>query len=119
MRVFGEAQHMHIIGKDANKRNALRFINDNIKLFLSQNMEVDGMLPIVFGNNVNDLALFRQANEMNGIGVLVKNAKDSYSIPEEEIDSYIIKAQQPFGYGIKEAIPEVVRQLHLIASFPV
>ncbi|MGH7203336.1 MAG: HAD hydrolase family protein [Candidatus Levyibacteriota bacterium] len=114
MRVFGEPQHMHIIGKDAHKGNALQFINDNIKLFLSQSTEVDNMLPVVFGNNVNDVPLFKQAHDMNGIAVLVKNAKGGYSVPEKEIEPYILKAQQPFGYGIAEVIPQVLKNLQLM-----
>ena len=110
MRVFGEPHHMHIIGKEANKGNALAFINDNIKLFLPDSA---GILPIVFGNNVNDLPLFKQAEEMNGIGVLVKNAHDRYSVPLGQIDPSILKAQKSFGYGIADSIPHILTTLNL------
>src|SRR5205807_3422437 len=34
IRVFGKPNHLQLIGKDADKGMAIRFIHDNIRLFL-------------------------------------------------------------------------------------
>ena len=113
IRYFGRPQYLHLVGADAHKGTALQFINDNFQLFMPHDSEVDGILPVVFGNNENDLVLFEKAREMNGLGVLVKNIRGGYSVPEDKIDDSIIKATQPYGHGITEAIPQIIAELKL------
>lgn len=113
IRYFGRPQYLHLVGADAHKGTALQFINDNIKLFMPSDTGIDGILPIVFGNNENDLVLLQKAREMGGIGVLVMNVRGGYSVPEEKLDRSIMKATKPYGHGITEAIPHVLEALKL------
>lgn len=113
LRLVGTPHHAHILGKGANKGTAIKFINDNIDLFLPSDNNINGILPIVFGNDYNDIPLFEQAHAMGGIGVIVKNAYGQYRVPEKEIAQYVIKTENPYGYGMNEALPRIFEKLHL------
>lgn len=114
LRIIGTQHHAHILGKDADKGGAIQFIANNINLFLPNMKDVEGILPIVFGNDYNDLRLFEEAHTIGGIGVMVKDSNGHYRVPNEEIPSYVIKTKDSFGYGMKEAISTVFEQLGIV-----
>lgn len=114
LRVIGNPHHAHILGKDADKGSAIQFINDNISLFLPTVKDIDGILPVVFGNDYNDLRLFEETNVMGGISVMVKDVKEHYRVLEEEIPSYVMKTDGAYGYGMKEAIKLIFKELEIV-----
>lgn len=111
LRITGKPHHAHILGKDADKGGAIQFINDNINLFLPDMKDVNGILPIVFGNDYNDLRLFEEAHKLGGIGIIVKDSKGDYRVPADEIPSYVIKTEGAYGYGMKEALSAIFEKL--------
>lgn len=113
LRITGKPHHTHILGKDADKGGAIQFINDNINLFLPDMKDVDGILPIVFGNDYNDLRLFEEAHKLGGIGVIVKDSKGYYRVADEEIPSYVIKTDGAYGYGMEEAVSTILGKLKI------
>lgn len=114
LRITGNPHHAHILGKDADKGSAIQFINDNINLFLPTAKNVVGILPIVFGNDYNDLRVFDKAHAMGGIGVLVKNSEGYYRVQDEDIASYIMKTEEAHGYGMKEALKKIFKKLEIL-----
>lgn len=113
LHIVGTPHHAHILGKDADKGNAIKFINDNIDLFFPNDKNIDGILPIVFGNDYNDLRLFEEAHGMGGLSVMVKDTNGHYRVPEENIAPYVIKTDSPYGYGMKEALTKIFDRLTL------
>lgn len=110
MRTFGVP--LHVIGRDAHKGHALKFINEHADVFFP-GMNVQGILPIAFGNNVNDLAFMETCREVNnGIGVLVGKPGGGYFVDEEKIPDFVIRTQAPYGHGMKEAVPQILAQLN-------
>ena len=95
-------------GKDANKGTALQILNDYPEVLTLGNRQIDGILPIVFGNSKNDLVMFEKAHQLGGIAVVVAHPDGGYFIPEEAIPNYVIKATRPYGEGIREVIPQVI-----------
>lgn len=114
MRITGDAHHFHLLGKDADKGIAIQFIHDNARLFLPD-ADVDGIIPIVFGNDYNDIRLFEEAHAMGGLGIIVKNSKGGYRVPTEKIPSYVIKTEGGYGYGMKEALEAVFKELDMVS----
>lgn len=106
---------LHLIGTDANKGMAVQVVNDNIGLFLPGAERVDGILPIGFGNNVNDVKLFSQLEGMGGIGVIVGKPGGGYWINEAQIPHTIIKTKHPAAQGMLEAVPTIFQRLGLPA----
>lgn len=113
LRIVGAPHHTHILGKDVDKGSAIKFINDNICLFLPDDKNIDGILPIVFGNDYNDLRLFEEAHAMGGLSIMVKDASGNYRVTEKDIAPYIIKTEDPYGYGMKEALTKIFERLQL------
>ncbi len=111
IRVGGRRHHLQIVGKDADKGNALKFINDNINLFFPPSMELKGIFPIVFGNDHNDLRLFEEAYKLGGMGILVQNSTGNYNISDEEVPDYVIRAEGTHGYGMKKSIEKIIEEL--------
>lgn len=111
LRIGGTPHHAHILGRDADKGTAIKFINDNISLLLQSDRNIHGILPIVFGNDYNDLRLFEEAHAMGGISVIVKDANGHYRVPEKYIPPYVIKTDNPYGYGMKEALTKIFERL--------
>lgn len=113
LRVTGTPHHAHILGKDTDKGNAIKFINNNINLFFPTDKSIDGILPIVFGNDYNDIRLFEEAHAMGGTGVIVKDANGQYKVPKKDIAPYVIKTKEPYGYGMNESLPQIFERLQL------
>lgn len=111
IRISGKPHHVHIFGKDADKGRAIQFINDNVSIFLPTSKNVDGILPIVFGNDYSDVKLFEEAHAMGGIGIIVKDSDGHYKIPDDYIASYVIKTKSAYGYGMKEALRTIFKEL--------
>lgn len=111
LRIIGTPHHAHILGKDADKGIAIQFINNNIRLFLPGIKNVDGILPIVFGNDYNDLRLLEEAHSIGGIGVMVKDSESHYQVLDQEIPDYVIKTNGAYGYGMKEAVKTILNKL--------
>lgn len=113
IRMFGTP--LHLIGADADKGHALRIIASHPDLFFpndsNNNRPVERIMPIAFGNNTNDLKLMEIIKELGGIGVLVGKPGGGFFVPENSIPSHVIKMQQPYGFGIKASIDEVVARL--------
>lgn len=110
MRVEGEQFHAHILGADADKGSAIQFINDHISEILPD-LEIDGILPIVFGNDYNDLRLFEEANSLGGLGIIVKDSNDTFKVSENKIPSYVIKTEGANGFGMLEAIKIILSKI--------
>lgn len=111
LRSFGNPPH--ILSSNTNKGIALQFINEFANPIYSKrgeySQEVQGILPIVFGNDKNDIELFNIAEQLGGIGVLVSRPDDtnSYYINTADIPSSTIKADSPYGLGISKSIPQI------------
>ena len=111
IRTFGIP--LHLIGKDTDKGHALQLINKRANIFFPrQEKGIDGIIPITFGNNTNDLRLAEEAKEMGGISVFVGKPEGGYSVSETEIPQSVIKIVKPYGYGMIEAIPQVFERLN-------
>lgn len=110
IRTFGTP--LHLIGIDADKGSALQFISKYARLFFpSQDKNIDGIVPITFGNNTNDLRLAEEAQKMGGISVLVGRPGGGYFVPETDIPTTVIKTKEPHGEGMEQAIPEIFSRL--------
>lgn len=109
IRVGGRRHHLQIVGEDADKGGALKFINDNINLFFPPSMELRGIFPIVFGNDHNDLRLFEEAHKLGGTGILVQNSAGNYNVSDDDIPDYVIRAEGAGGYGMKKSIEKLLK----------
>ena len=76
-----------------------------------QTENITGILPITFGNNINDLRLAEETKEMGGISVLVCKPGGGYFVPEIEIPNSVIKTKEAYGKGMLAAIPEILSRL--------
>lgn len=106
IRAFGEA--INLIGEDANKGSAIVALDEHAKEFY---LDAQGIIPLVFGNNNNDLKLFYEAERMGGVGVIVGHPQGGYFVNESHIPRSVIKARKPYGNGMQEAIPQVLQFL--------
>ncbi|MBI3485470.1 HAD hydrolase family protein [Candidatus Daviesbacteria bacterium] len=111
IRTFGVP--LHLIGTDADKGEALQVISDNVSIFFPNRGQLAGIIPVVFGNNVNDIKLIQRAETMGGVGVLVGHPMGGYFVPEDQIPQTTIKATKPYGLGMREAIPQVLERLKI------
>ena len=92
-------------GLPADKSAALALLNKIISIVDN----VDGMLPIVFGNGKNDIPLWNMALQMDGKAVLIPQADGKTSIPEELIPEGVVRATKPAGKGIAEVCDRDVK----------
>jgi HAD superfamily hydrolase (TIGR01484 family) len=113
LRISGKQHHIHVLGCDANKGSSLHFITTHLKHFNVGNETVDGVYPIVFGNDYNDLALFQASEVLGGISVLVNDSSGNYRLAEEDIPSYVMRMHGAHGYGIQESIETIIKRLRL------
>lgn len=110
VRTFAEP--LHLIGKDAHKGHALESVNAQADKFFP-GLNVQGILPIAFGNNVNDIAFMEVCREINGgIGVLVGKPGGGFFVDEAKIPDYVIKASSPYGLGMEQAVPQILGDLN-------
>lgn len=109
IRLFGKL--LHLIGADAHKGTALQLLHDHADI-LFPDEHVEGILPIAFGNDTNDVELMKQAHSLGGIGVLVPHPNNDFIVPPDQIPKYVIKTDAPYGMGMVEAIPRVFQQLN-------
>lgn len=109
IRTFGVP--LHLIGIDADKGRAIQFINKHANIFFPKQVGVDGIIPITFGNNINDLRLAEEAQKMGGVSVIVGRPGGGYSVKEDEIPNSVIKTQEAYGKGMLLAIPEILSRL--------
>lgn len=112
IRTLGEFA-VNLNDPDVDKGSALRFIADHAD-YLYGDVNLSGIIPIVFGNNRNDIELFEAAHELGGYGVMVAHPDPAvgYFVPEKTIPSAVIKTPgEPYGYGMKAAVPAVLQRL--------
>lgn len=108
-RTFGDLTH--VIGADAHKGNALRYLDMHASLVFPY--DVQGILPIAFGNGINDIPFMEACRDTNGgIGILVGRPGGGYFVDESKIPEFVIKAKSPFGHGMEETLPQVFSQLN-------
>lgn len=112
IRAFGEV--INLIGEDANKGNAIHSFSEHASEFYPN---VQGIIPIVFGNNNNDLKLFSEVEKMGGIGILVGHPKGGFFVDESSIPPSVVKSNKPYGIGMKESIPQIIHFLQSQHSF--
>lgn len=113
LRIGGKQHHIHVFGNDADKGSSLHFITTHLDHFIVGNEVVDGVYPIIFGNDYNDLPLFQASEELGGISVLVNDSSGKYRVAEEDIPQYVMQMKGAHGYGIQEAIEEIINRLRL------
>lgn len=110
LRVFGDP--LHLIGKDADKGRALGILDKHaVRLFPSMPASA-GVLPIVFGNAVNDLPLFRMAALLGGIGVLVARTRGGHALPRAAVPEGTLITNRPAGEGMRESLPAILSFLN-------
>lgn len=103
---------LHLIGRDADKGHALQLINKYAHIFFpSQRGKTTGIIPVTFGNNINDIRLSEETQKMGGISVIVGKPGGGYSVRESDIPEFAIKTKEPYGKGMLESIPEVFTRL--------
>jgi len=114
------ARPLHLIGEDADKGRALHFLDEHANMIFSGIAEkpVQGILPIGFGNNVNDLKIFNAIEALGGKGVIVAHPNGGYFVNESDIPSSVIKATKPYGYGIEETVPQVLAWFQSLKDAP-
>ena len=107
LRTYGSTP-IHLLPYETDKSTALQAINDNIALLFPQIPNLAGIVPIVFGNSKNDLVLFKKAQELGGVGVIVSKSGGKSWVPAKAIPCGIVKSNLPYGLGMREAIPEII-----------
>jgi len=106
IRTFGSP--LHLIGKDADKGLALKMLNEHSNIFFTSEVKpVNGIAPIIFGNNSNDLRLAEEVEKLRGLFVIVGRPGGGFFVSEKDIPPSAIKATKPFGEGMLEAIPQI------------
>lgn len=106
IRIVGDTKSASIYGADSNKGTALRVFDQLAPYFFPNHKNVTGMVPIVFGNERNDLPMFEAVHKMGGLAIMVGN-----DVNPDEIPEYVKKIDKPHGYGIQESLPEVEQWL--------
>ncbi len=107
IRAFGEV--INLIGKDANKGKALERLDEYAATFWGE--KFTGILPIIFGNNTNDVPSLKKAIELGGIGILVSEPEGGYKVKPEDIPASTTLTNAPHGYGILESVKTIQDQL--------
>lgn len=108
LRTFGEP--VHIMGADAQKGTPLEVMNALPHVFFPD-LPIVGIMPIFFGNRENDIPSLETAIKLGGIGVLVGHPEGGHYIDTNLVPPEVIKATKPYGFGIQEAIPAILREL--------
>ena len=96
-------------GEDTNKGHAVDVLRANPHIFYPQGVKVDGIFMIAIGNHNNDAPLLSRAD----IAVVVAKANGGYAISNDNMPRGTLLMKQPYGYGIKEAVPEILDRLKL------
>jgi len=96
-------------GADTNKGHAVDVLRANPYIFYPQSVKADGIFMIAIGNHNNDAPLLSKAD----MAVVVAKPDGSYAISTEHIPSDALVMKQPFGHGIKEAVPQILNTLQL------
>lgn len=102
-----------IFGADAHKGNALLALNSHAADFYGP--DVAGIMPIVFGNSSNDIPLFEEAIRLGGKTVLVAHPDKNvgYAVNRSLVPEGTIFTKGPYGYGVLEAIPQILNRLDI------
>lgn len=108
MRILGSPNFFHLMGENVHKGTALKVLLNNASTFFPG---IDGIIPLVIGNGVNDVELFRAAEEAGGVSVIVTKPEGGYVVPDSELPNTTIRATLPFGYGIQQALPLILATL--------
>lgn len=112
IRAIGGAINLN--SEDANKGDALQFVADHPEVFFpSQNIQ--GIIPIIFGNRHNDLEVFKVAEKLGGVGVLVAHPdpKVGFWVDEKDIPNNVIKTpNEAYGFGMYRSLPQVFNALN-------
>ena len=104
----------HVIGLDAHKGLALRKACEiTLSILRTIGVNAKHITPIAFGNNDNDIALFREIDKMGGIGILVAHpdAPAKSFISTTEIPNSTIICRQSHGLGMIESLAYLERSL--------
>lgn len=103
LRAFGEV--INIIGNDTNKGKALEQLSGHASSFWGE--QIKGIIPIIFGNNSNDLPSFKKAIELGGMGILVGKAGGGFSIDPKDAPEGTTVIDAPHGHGILESVQTI------------
>ncbi|MEN9407066.1 MAG: haloacid dehalogenase-like hydrolase [Candidatus Parcubacteria bacterium] len=111
--IYAHGHHINLIGKDANKGKAMRFINDHARYFIPQAGDIAGIIPIFFGNGENDIELFQEAETMGGYGVIVGHPDGGFGVSEDKIPASTIRQPQSHEFGgIKASLPALFNRIN-------
>lgn len=95
----------HLRGSDASKLAPLMLLNQHASLFFGR--ETSGILPLVWGNNDNDVKLMRNISALDGLGVVVGHpdkAKGHYVQVADVQSPDVYVAEGHSGYGMVEGL---------------
>jgi hypothetical protein len=98
LRTFGDV--LHLLPATADKGTALCHVDHHARALFGGN--VDGVLPLAFGNGPNDLPLFRAAAGLGGLAVLVGGpGGPAAGLPDAP---WLHRVDLPHGHAVAEGL---------------
>lgn len=111
---FGEL--LHLIPRGADKGTALALLLEEYRRVSAPEGELPEVVPLVFGNGVNDLPLFRQAVSAGGLAVLVGDATTNSGFHFDPAEHPVPAGTLCFrglshGHAIRASLPPIAQAL--------
>jgi HAD superfamily hydrolase (TIGR01484 family) len=95
--------------KGVNKGHAVDLLLKLMPILLPSR-EINGIFLIGVGNHNNDSPFLRRAD----MAIVVRKKDGSLAIESENVPQNAIVPTEPFGYGIKEAVPQILKSLEVV-----